>query len=113
LPDETLPSKTGYEVQILDDADAGPSLTSTAALYGAVAPEVNAARPAGEWNQLEIVCRGPRILVTLNGRIVQDVNQADSGAIKDRPQAGYLMLQNHGHAVEFRNLWLTAKPAKR
>jgi hypothetical protein len=113
LPDETLPSRTGCEVQIQDDAGTGPSLSSSGALYGAVAPEANAARPAGEWNELEIVCRGPRLRVTLNGRVVQDVDQTEHGAIRDRKRAGYLMLQNHGSAVEFRNLRLKDGAARR
>jgi hypothetical protein len=96
-PDETLPSRTGYEIQILDDAGAPPSKTSTGSLYNLVPPKVNAAKPAGEWNTLEVVCRGPRIKVTLNGQMVQDVDQTEIEAIKDRPRAGYLLLQNHGH----------------
>ena len=112
-PDETLPSKAGYEVQILDDAGAGPSLTASGALYNAVAPEAVAARPAGEWNELEVACRGPRLRVTLNGEVVQDVDQTALGAIRDRPKAGYLMLQNHGHAVEFRNLRLRDEAVKK
>jgi len=37
------------------------------------------------WNELEVVCRGSWIRVTLNGRVVQDVDQAKTGAIKGRP----------------------------
>ena len=106
IPDKTLPSHTGYEVQILDDVGTGPSLTATGSLYNLVPPEVNAARPAGVWNELEIVCHGPRIRVSLNGRVVQDVDQTTLGAIRERPRSGYLMLQNHGHAIDFRNIWL-------
>jgi hypothetical protein len=113
LPDETLPSKTGYEVQIQDDAGTPASLTSSGALYNAVAPEINAARPAGEWNELEVICRGPRLRVTLNGRVVQDVDQTEVAAIRDRKRTGYLMLQNHGHAVEFRNIRLKDESAGR
>jgi hypothetical protein len=105
-PDETLPSKFGYEVQILDDAGEEPSTTSTGALYGLVAPRENAARPAGEWSTLEIACHGPRIRVTVNGRVVQDLNQPTVEAIKNRPRDGYLLLQNHGHGIEFRNVRL-------
>lgn len=110
-PDETLPSKTGYEVQIQDDAGAKASPTTTGAFYGALAPAENAAKPAGEWNEMEVVCRGPRLKVTLNGRVVQDVDQTAVGAIKDRPRTGYLLLQNHGHAIEFRNIKLSEEPA--
>jgi hypothetical protein len=105
-PDKTLPSHVGYEVQILDDADTPASKTSTGALYGLVAPRANAAKPAGEWNTLEIVCHGPTIRVTLNGQVVQDVDQTKIDAIRDRPRAGYLSLQNHGGNIEFRNIWL-------
>jgi hypothetical protein len=103
-PSKTLPSHRGYEVQILDDAGKPPTKTSTAALYGNVAPKVNAARPAGQWNAMEIVCRGPKIRVTLNGQVVQDVDQTEIEAIRDRPRAGFLSLQNHGGNAEFRNL---------
>ncbi|WP_439627308.1 3-keto-disaccharide hydrolase [Gemmata sp.] len=109
-PDETLPSKTGYEVQIQDDAGAEPSTTSSGAFYGVLAPAENAAKAAGEWNVLEVECRGPRLKVTLNGRVVQDVEQVAVGAIKDRPRTGYLLLQNHGHAIEFRNVTLKEDP---
>lgn len=105
-PDDTLPSRIGYEVQVLDDAGKPASKTSSGAFYGRLAPGSNAARPAGEWNTLEIACKGPRIRVTLNGKVVQDVDQTAEEAIRDRPQSGYLLLQNHGGRCEFRNLRL-------
>jgi outer membrane protein assembly factor BamB len=109
-PDRTLPSHVGYEVQILDDAGAPASKTSTGSFYGLVAPRINAAKPAREWNTLEIVCRGPKIRVTLNGQVVQDVDQTTIDAIRDRPQAGYISLQNHGGNAEFRNISLDEEP---
>lgn len=105
-PDETLPSHTGYEVQILDDAGQPASTTGSGSFYGVLAPRANAARPAGAWNTLDIIGRGPRLQVTLNGQVVQDVDQTAFPAIKDRPREGYLLLQNHGHDAEFRNLRL-------
>lgn len=105
-PDKTLPSHVGYEVQILDDAGAPASKTSSGAFYGLVAPQVNAAKEAGQWNALEIACQGPKIRVTLNGQTVQDVEQTEIEAIRDRPRAGYLALQNHGGNIEFRNIRL-------
>ncbi len=103
---DTLPSHSGYEIQLLDDAGQPCSDTSTGAMYGAVPPCENANRPAGEWNQMEVICRGSKIRVTINGRMVQDLDQTTVPAIKDRPQRGYLLLQNHGHNAEFRDVWL-------
>ena len=105
-PDKTLPSQVGYEFQILDDSGAAASKTCTGSFYGIVAPRANAARPAGGWNTLEIVCRGPKIRATLNGQVVQDVDQTQIDAIRNRPHSGYIALQNHGGNIEFRNLWL-------
>ncbi len=109
---ETLPSRIGYEVQILDDAGLPPSKTSSGAFYGKLAPLKNTAKQAGEWNTLEIIADGPKIKVTLNGEVVQDVDQTTVDAIKDRPREGYLALQNHGHRTEFRNIFLIDRSTK-
>lgn len=109
-PDETLPSQTGYEVQIMDDAGQPVSKTSSGALYGLLAPRVNASRPAGEWNDLTIRCRGPKIHIVLNGKVIHDLDQGEIAQIRNRPRSGYLSLQNHGHGIEFRNLQLEELP---
>lgn len=115
LNPNTLPSNVGFEVQILDDACQPASKGSSGAFYGVLTPQQNAARPAGQWNQLEIDCRGPRIRVTLNGQRVQDVDQTKIRDIAPRPLVGYLSLQNHGGSIRFRNVRLkeltAAKPA--
>ncbi len=104
LNPNTLPSNVGFEVQILDDAGQPAAVQSSGSFYGVLAPRANAARPAGQWNELEIECRGPRVRVTLNGQLVQDVDQDQIPGIAPRPQSGYLSLQNHGHSIQFRNV---------
>src|ERR1043166_6429314 len=100
----TRPSHASFEVQIMDDAGKPTDVHSSGALYDYVPPTANAAKPAGEWNSLDIECRGPRIKVTLNGQTVQDIDQTAIEAIKNKPTSGYCSLQNHGHRVEFRNV---------
>lgn len=100
----TRPSFASYELQILDDGGKEPSSHGTMSLYRYVAPRAMAARKAGEWNRVEIECRGPKIRVTLNDQIVQDVDQSTIDEIKTKPLSGYLSLQCHGSAVAFRNL---------
>jgi arylsulfatase A-like enzyme/acetyl esterase/lipase len=106
LKPNTLPSNVGYEFQIMDDAGSPASATSTGSFYGKLAPSANAARPVGEWNTLEIECRGPQLRATLNGQVVQNIDQRQVPALTERPQCGYLSLQNHGHDVEFRRIRL-------
>lgn len=103
---DTRPSFSGYEIQVLDDAGKKPNEHSTASLYRYVAATKSAVKPAGEWNTIEIECRGPKIKITLNDEVVQDVDQSKIDAIKDKPLKGYVSVQNHGKAVEFKNLRL-------
>ncbi len=113
IPEKTLPSATGYEIQIQDDAGQPASKTSSGAIYGRLAPRVNAAKGAGEWNRLELTCQGPHIRARLNGQMIHNFDHTEIEVLKDRPRAGYLALQNHGHDIEFRNLWLEEKGAKK
>ncbi len=102
----TSPSRSGYEMQILDDAGKKPNEHSSGALYRYVAAKQNAIKPAGEWNDIEIECRGPKIRITLNDVVIQDVDQSQIDAIKKKPLTGYFSVQDHGHHVEFRNIRL-------
>ncbi|MDG3003720.1 3-keto-disaccharide hydrolase [Paludisphaera mucosa] len=111
----TRPSFYSYELQLMDDAGKPPTTHSTGSLYRYVAPRQNAAKPAGEWNTLEVTCDGPRIRVTLNDKLIQDVDQSRIDAIKDKPLRGNVCLQNHGGTIAFRALEvreLKAEPAK-
>ena len=106
---ETRPSFAGYELQILDDGGKPATDHSSMSLYRYVAAKSNAVKPAGEWNKLEVECRGPIIRVTLNGQVVQDVDQSMVATIKDKPLAGYVSLQCHGKPIEFRDVRLRTK----
>jgi hypothetical protein len=103
---KTRPSFAGFEVQILDDAGKQPTADTSGALYRYVAPEKNAIRKAGEWNRLVITCRGPKIVVQLNGQTVQNFDQTSIPKTAQKPLSGYLSLQNHGGPIVFRNVRL-------
>ncbi len=105
---QTRPSFASYEIQLQDDGDKPTDEHSSGSLYRYVAPTESAMKPAGEWNTVEIECRGPRVMVKINGRQVQDVDQSKIAEIKDKPLCGYVCLQNHGSPCVFRNLKLKA-----
>lgn len=56
-------------------------------------------REAGKWNRLECECRGQRIRVWLNGRLVNEATDV-------WPSAGAILLQCEGSEVEFRRVRL-------
>ncbi len=100
----------GVEVQLLDDADERYRDIEPGQYCGSVykvAPAtVHVARPAGQWNTMEINCRGTSYRVTHNGVVVVDADERTFPELKDRYRQGYLGLQNHSEPVWFRNLRL-------
>jgi 3-keto-disaccharide hydrolase len=105
------PAFTGMEIQILADAGKPPDVHSSSSLYGSVAPKKNAAKPAGQWNEVEITCKGRSVSVVMNGEKVLDVPNLDDPSIpfqekklSERAKKGFIGLQDHEDRVEFRNL---------
>ena len=111
---QTRPSYAAFEVQLLDDAGSPPSVHGTASLYRYKGPTANPARPAPEWNTIEVTCRGPRIVIHVNGQKILEADQSDLpdvsskpagvAAPKDKPRKGYVALQSHSGRVEFRKV---------
>jgi Domain of Unknown Function (DUF1080) len=111
---ETRPAYAAFEVQLLDDAGSQPSIHGTGSLYRYKSPSTNPARPAPEWNTIEVECAGPRITVRLNGQTILEADQteladvktkpAGVAAPKDKPRRGYIALQSHSGRVEFRKV---------
>ena len=115
-----------YEVQILDSHENATYPDGQAgALYGQHPPLVNASRRPGEWQSYDIVYHRPRFhangklqsparfTVLHNGVLVQD-NAELIGPTAHTTRPPYeahpdrlpLSLQDHGHPVRFRNVWL-------
>ena len=98
----------GFEVQILDDA--APKYAKlkdyqySGSVYDIAGARERVSKPAGEWNTLEINCRGQHVSTTHNGVVIVDVDPEQFPLIKLREVKGFLGLQNHGGGVSFRNL---------
>jgi hypothetical protein len=56
-------------------------------------------KPLGEWNQMEITCRGDEVIVKVNGDLVNH-------ATKVSQTRGAIALQSEGTLIEFRNIEL-------
>jgi len=115
------PVYTGIEVQITNSyGRKALSRGGTAgAIYDCLAPSKNAIRPPGQWNQMQVTCRGSRIVVVLNGQQIIDMDldrwtephrNPDGSknkfprALKDFARAGHIGLQDHGLPVWYRKL---------
>ncbi len=100
-----------YEMQVLDDAGQPLTPQSQMSIYGRTPPMVNASKPAGEWNTVEIIVVGNRVTATLNGQKVQDnavIEGITGGALDaNETEPGPLMLQGDHGKVAFRKVIVT------
>lgn len=114
----------GIEIAIDDTKTAG--FHDTGAIYDLVQPRINAMKPVGEWNHVQITSNDNLLEVAVNGEVVSkmDLDQwptankrADGSAhkfdvaYKDHPRKGYFGLQDHGSDCWYRNIKL--KPIKK
>jgi hypothetical protein len=123
------PHVEGSEIQVLDDPyyvrgipcegkdpSEWPKLKDYqhhGSIYGVVPAKTGYLKPAGQWNEEEIVCDGRHVKVTLNGTVIVD---ADLDKVKPLDGAehpglfytqGHIGLHAHGNygaKVYFRNL---------
>ncbi len=118
-----------YEIQVLNSFGyAKPGKGDCGAVYNQAAPLVNASRPPNNWQTYDITFRAPRfgedgklsekarVTVLQNGITVQNNLEINgpTGIEGDRPieKPGPIYLQDHGHAVQFRNIWVLPLAAK-
>jgi hypothetical protein len=115
-----------YETQVLDSYQSKTYADGQAgAIYGQYPPLVNASRPPGQWQVYDIVFHGPRFdkdgkllrpareTVFHNGVLVQDSVELTGPTAhgkrppyEPQPEKLPLALQDHGHPVRYRNIWI-------
>jgi hypothetical protein len=112
-------SAIGMEMQILGDEARPRDAEACGAIYAARAPDVNAAKPPGEWNAVEIDLHGRALRVVMNGRVIHDISLDDPAVnaslpaglkLSERLHRGFIALQYHGAALEFRNVRIKPDP---
>ncbi|HEX3572932.1 MAG TPA: DUF1080 domain-containing protein, partial [Acidobacteriaceae bacterium] len=125
-------SNVGFEYQVLDDAlnpDAKNGRNgdrTVGSLYDLLPPAANKpGKPVGEWNTARIVVRGTHGEHWLNGVKVLEYDRntpAFRQAVADskfhsypkfgEANSGYILLQDHGFPVSFRNIKIRELPAQ-
>ncbi|MBX2822193.1 MAG: DUF1080 domain-containing protein [Rhodothermaceae bacterium] len=97
-----------YELQIEDGFGAEAHSEKIGGIYGFITPSMNASKPAGEWQRMDVELVGRKVTVHLNGeRIIdrQTIRGMTGGALdnyEDKP--GPIMLQGDHGPLEFRKL---------
>ncbi len=112
----------GMEIQILDDQHEKykgwlKPEQHHGSIYGVIPARTGYLKPAGEWNEEEILADGRHIRVTLNGVIILDANLdivKEPEVLKRHPgllrTSGHIGFLGHGTRVEFRNIRIKELP---
>jgi len=109
----------GMELQILDnEAEVYKDLHAYqyhGSVYGVIPAKRGFLKPVGEWNYEEVVAKGNRITITLNGTVILDGDIAEASKNftstidgKEHPglsnKTGHIGFLGHGSWVAFKNL---------
>ncbi|HRR93048.1 MAG TPA: DUF1080 domain-containing protein, partial [Bacteroidales bacterium] len=107
----------GMELQILDDS--APVYANLqpyqyhGSVYGVIPAKRGYLKPVGEWNYEEVMVKGTKIKITLNGTVIVDGDIAEArekGTMdgRDHPglknNKGHIGFLGHGSVVKFRNI---------
>jgi len=99
-----------YEVQIMESFGKPLDSHHMGALYSRITPSVNAEKPAGEWQTLDITLVARHLTVILNGKTIidnQPVLGCTGGAMtSDEFKPGPIFLQGDHTNVDYRNMLL-------
>jgi len=111
-----------YEIQILDSHGQPPRKNEGGSIYKFKAPDKNVCKKPGEWQSYDIIfhaarfegqgnnakkVKNARMTVWQNGVLIHDdvevPNKTGAGR-PEGPEAGPILLQDHGNEVWFRNI---------
>ena len=109
-----------HELQVLDSYGLKLQDNDCGAIYKQIVPAVNACKPPLQWQTYDVtfhkavvqdgkVVKKARITVIQNGLTIIDnaeISPTPGGIGLAAGQDGPLLLQDHGNAVEYRNIWL-------
>ena len=100
-----------YELQVDDAAGREPSSHHLGGLYGFIDPSENVARPAGEWQTMDVTLVGRMLTYVLNGTTVicnREIPGITGGALDSvEGEPGPILLQGDHGPVEYRNIVIT------
>ncbi|MDO5570501.1 MAG: DUF1080 domain-containing protein [Bacteroidales bacterium] len=107
----------GMELQILDNEDPIYATLQKyqyhGSVYGVIPAKRGFLKPTGEWNTEEVIAKGNKIKVILNGTVILDGDIKEAGGNgtmdhRDHPglfnKKGHIGFLGHGSHVKFRNI---------
>jgi hypothetical protein len=110
-PEHGRPSTCGIKVNIFHQQEETPHSNSMGSIFPLIAPAKANAHKAG-WNTMRVVCDWPKLQVTINDAVVQDVNLQQNAELSRRLRRGYLGFTALSYPLQLRNIRVAELPSK-
>lgn len=111
------PAYVGMEIQVLDDTAAQyknlKEYQYHGSIYGVAAAKRGHQKPVGDWNSQEIIAKGNKVIIILNGETIVDADIAKLSDPKTvdgqnhpglKREKGHIVFCGHGSDVWFKNI---------
>lgn len=103
--------RAGIEIELADHVGDAPDPFRAGAIFRHVAPRSVAVKEPGEWNSCDVLMDWPRLHVTINGVVVQDIDLENHPRLRHTLRKGHIGFQNNlGWGMTIRNMELTPLP---
>ncbi|WP_321478018.1 DUF1080 domain-containing protein [uncultured Paludibaculum sp.] len=109
-PEFGRPSQAGFQIKVFHQKEGKPTPYSVGAVFPLIAPsKINV--QAG-WNPIRVVFNWPRLQVSINGEVVQDLDVAANPELAPKLRSGYLGIVAASAECKFRNLRVKELPGQ-
>ena len=105
-------SRTGIKIVLTEDTARGAHTQRTGTILGVAREKTLVATKHSTWYAMEVRMDYPRLQVTLNNKVVQDIDCAKNEKLRYRMRQGHIGFTAMGSPCTFRNIRIKELPSK-
>ncbi len=105
-------AEVGIKIVITEDTARGAKTQHTGTILGVAREKMMVAEKHSTWYPMEVSMDYPMLRVTLNGKVVQEIDCAANEKLRYRLRQGYLGFTAMGAPCSFRNIRIKELPSK-
>jgi hypothetical protein len=105
-------ARVGMKILLTEDTAPGAKTQHTGTIVGVAREKMLATKYFDQWNTVEVVMDYPVLRVTVNDKVVQEIDCSQNEKLRYRLRQGYIGLQGNASPAAFRNIRIKELPSK-